>query len=94
MYISIYKCNDISAYYVETFCIIKSNKYLRVGEGEIGERGNSALLYYVLYVKVTTYSDVLLSEFYVNELCVFPKNYQRQRNARNISVMFFRSSNA
>jgi len=76
MYTSIHKCNDISTYYMEAFCIIKYSKYLRVGEGEIVERGNSALLYFVLYVKVTTDSNVLLSQFYVNYLCVFPKNYQ------------------
>jgi len=44
---------------METFCIIKSSKYLRVGEGEIVEKGNSTLLYFVSYVKVTTDSDVL-----------------------------------
>jgi len=56
-----YKRKDISTYCVETFCVIKYSKYLKVKEREIVERGNSALIYFVLYVKVTTDSNVLLS---------------------------------
>jgi hypothetical protein len=55
--------------------------------------GNSGLIYFVLYIKVTTDSNVLWSQFCVNDLCVFPKNYQWQRNAGHISVMFLLSSN-
>ena len=51
IYIYIYKCNDVSTYYMQTFCIIKSIKSLRVGEWEIVERWNSALLYFVFMSK-------------------------------------------
>jgi len=59
-YIYIYICNNVSTYYMETFCIIKSIKSVRVGEGKIFERWNSSLQFFVLYVKVTTDSSVLL----------------------------------